>query len=202
MLSVRLREPHPDLHPSRFSVVPCVVGDESEVSALLTRGDSADSAEQRRLEGGLENGVCFKDGVGKNGKLFNPEEYATYSTTTSYIDYSVNRQNLPQKGADYDAANPNKAEEGLYMEFPYTPWPVGLTYSYIRGTIYKDFSNLDWTQLKADNKAGRIPKNADWPADDYNGGQDGWYVRLRTNVKFYQPGTYEIVVVVPYSTVK
>lgn len=138
----------------------------------------------------------------KNGKLFNPEEYATYSTTTSYIDYSVNRKNLPQVGANYNSAKPNKAEEGLYLEFPYTPWPVGLTYSYIRGSIYKDFSNLDWEKLKADNIAGTIPKNANWPEDDYDKGKNGWYVRVRTNVKFYQPGTYELVFVVPYTTAK
>ena len=56
----------------------------------------------------------------KNGKLFDPAEYASYSTTSSYIDYSVNRVNDPEKG--------------MSLEFPYTPWPVGLTYSYIRGT--------------------------------------------------------------------
>ncbi len=136
------------------------------------------------------------------GKLFNPEEYATYSTTTSYIDYAVNRKNLPQVGENYNASKPNKAQEGLFLEFPYTPWPVGLTYSYIRGTIYKDFSNLSWEKLKADNQGGKIPYNAKWPTDDYNGGKNGWYVRLRSNVTFYQPGTYEIVVVVPYTTVK
>lgn len=53
----------------------------------------------------------------KNGKLFDPAEYASYSTTSSYIDYSVNRVNDPEKG--------------MSLEFPYTPWPVGLTYSYI-----------------------------------------------------------------------
>lgn len=58
----------------------------------------------------------------KNGKLFDPAEYASYSTTSSYIDYSVNRVNDPEKG--------------MSLEFPYTPWPVGLTYSYIRGPVY------------------------------------------------------------------
>ena len=57
----------------------------------------------------------------KNGKLFDPAEYASYSTTSSYIDYSVNRVNDPEKG--------------MSLEFPYTPWPVGLTYSYIRGPV-------------------------------------------------------------------
>lgn len=157
----------------------------------------------RKLSGEPSVGIrVYVKMYDKNGKLFNPEEYATYSTTTSYIDYSVNRKNLPQVGANYNSAKPNKAEEGLYLEFPYTPWPVGLTYSYIRGAIYKDFSNLDWTSLKDANKAGKIPKNANWPDDDYNGGKDGWYVRIRTNVKFYQPGTYELVFVVPYTTAK
>ena len=114
----------------------------------------------------------------------------------------MNRKNLPQVGANYNSAKPNKSEEGLYLEFPYTPWPVGLTYSYIRGAIYKDFSNLDWEKLKRDNIEGTAPKNANWPTDDYDGGKNGWYVRIRTNVKFYQPGTYELVFVVPYATAK
>ena len=88
------------------------------------------------------------------------------------------------------------------MEGPCAPWPGGRAYSYIRGAMYKGFSKLDWTSLKEDNKAGTIPKNANWPDDDYNGGKDGWYVRIRTNVKFYQPGTYELVFVVPYTTAK
>lgn len=157
----------------------------------------------RKISNEPSVGICvYIKMYDKDGKLFNPEEYASYSTTQSYIDYSVNRRNIPQAGANYNYKNPNKAEEGLYVEFPYTPWPVGLTYSYIRGAIYKDFSNLDWTSLKAHNKAGTIPKNANWPDDDYNGGSDGWYVRFRSNIKFYQPGTYEIVVVVPYTTAK
>lgn len=138
----------------------------------------------------------------KDGKLFNPDEYATYSTTTSYFDYSVNRQNLPWKGEYYDNKKPNKAEEGAVVEFPYTPWPVGLTYSYIKGTTYTDFSNLDWQSLKADNLAGKCPYNAKWPDGDYSNGANGWYARFRSNVTFYQPGTYEFVVKVPYTTAK
>ena len=123
----------------------------------------------------------------KNGKLFNPADYATYASTTSYIDYSVNRVDDPEKG--------------MSLEFPYTPWPVGLTYSYIRGTVYTDFSNLDVNALKAANKAGTIPFNKAWPADDYANSK-GWYVRFRSNVSFYQPGTYEFVLKVPYTTAK
>ncbi len=123
----------------------------------------------------------------KNGKLFDPAEYASYSTTSSYIDYSVNRVNDPEKG--------------MSLEFPYTPWPVGLTYSYIRGTVYTSFDNLDFDRLKADNKSKTIPYNTEWPADDY-AGSPGWYVRFRSNVTFYQPGTYEFVVKVPYTVAK
>ncbi len=123
----------------------------------------------------------------KNGKLFNPADYASYSTLTSYIDYSVNRVDDPEKG--------------MIIEFPYTPWPVGLEYSYFRGTSYTDFSNLDVTNLKADNLAKRIPISASWPSDDYAGFKS-WYVRVRSNIKFYQPGSYEIVMKVPYTTVK
>ena len=123
----------------------------------------------------------------KDGKLFDPSEYASYSTTSSYIDYSVNRTN--------DSRN------GMSLEFPYTPWPVGLTYSYIRGAVYTTFDNLEFNRLKADNKAKVIPYNAEWPADD-SAGSPGWYVRFRSNVTFYQPGTYEFVVRVPYTSAR
>ena len=74
-------------------------------------------------------------------------------------------------------------------------------YSYIRGTVYTSFDNLDFDRLKADNKSKTIPYNTEWPADDY-AGSPGWYVRFRSNVTFYQPGTYEFVVKVPYTVAK
>ena len=51
----------------------------------------------------------------------------------------------------------NDPDKGMSLEFPYTPWPVGLTYSYIRGTVYTSFDNLDFDRLKADNKSKTIP---------------------------------------------
>lgn len=121
----------------------------------------------------------------KNGNLFNPEGYATYAGLVSYIDYSVNRRNT---------------DKGLEMDFPVTPWPVKTDlYQYLRGPVYLNFDNMDFEALKADNLAGRIPYNAKWPADNYAGAK-GWYVRLRSMMTFYQPGSYVIEVTVPYTT--
>jgi len=121
----------------------------------------------------------------KNGNLFDPAEYATYTGCQSYIDYSVNRQNT---------AN------GLEVDFPITPWPVKTDlYQYLRGPVYLTFDNMDFASLKADNQANKIPYNAKWPSDNY-AGANGWYVRLRCQMTFYQPGSYVIEVKVPYTT--
>lgn len=123
----------------------------------------------------------------KNGNLFDPALYDTYSGTQSYIDYSVNRQNT---------------ENGLEIDFPITPWPVNTSaYQYLRGPIYLDFSNMDKAALKADNLAKRIPFNAGWPSDDY-AGANGWYVRFRSQMTFYQHGSYVIELKVPYTVAK
>lgn len=122
----------------------------------------------------------------KNGNLFDPARYASYSTLNSYIDYGVNRQNT---------------SEGLELDFPLTPWPVATdAYQYLRGPVYQNFSNLDVASLKADNQAGRIPYNAKWPSNDYAGAK-GWFVRMRSQMTFYQHGSYVIELKVPYSTV-
>ena len=124
----------------------------------------------------------------KNGTLFDPADYATYSTTESYIDHGVSRV--------------DSMEDGMLLEFPVTPWPVNTSlYSYLRGAVYNDFSNLDVQALKAANKAGTIPFNAAWPSDDYAGSK-GWYIRIRSMVTFYQPGTYEFVCKVPYTVAR
>ena len=121
----------------------------------------------------------------KNGNLFDPARYASYSTLNSYIDYGVNRQNT---------------SEGLELDFPLTPWPVATdAYQYLRGPVYQNFSNLDVASLKADNQAGRIPYNAKWPSNDYAGAK-GWFVRMRSQMTFYQNGSYVIELKVPYST--
>lgn len=123
--------------------------------------------------------------IDKNGKLFDPAGYATYAGLVSYIDYSVNRQNT---------------ENGMEIEFPITPWPVNTSlYQYMRGPVYLNFDNMDKANLKADNKAKRIPYNAEWPSDDY-AGANGWYVRMRSMMTFYQHGSYVIELKVPYTT--
>ncbi len=121
----------------------------------------------------------------KNGNLFDPASYATYAGLVSYIDYSVNRQNT---------------DKGLEMDFPVTPWPVKTDlYQYLRGPVFLNFDNMDFDALKADNLAGKIPYNAKWPSDNYQGA-NGWYVRLRSMMTFYQPGSYVIEVTVPYTS--
>ena len=125
--------------------------------------------------------------VDKNGNLFDPAGYATYAGLVSYIDYSVNRQNT---------------SEGLEMDFPITPWPVNTAlYQYLRGPVYLNFDNMDKAALKKDNLAGTIPYNAKWPDDDY-AGANGWYVRMRSMMTFYQHGSYTIELKVPYTTAK
>lgn len=122
----------------------------------------------------------------KDGKLFDPAMYASYSTLQSYIDYAVNRQDT---------------SEGLELDFPVTPWPVNTSlYSYLRGPVHTslDSKDIDVTKLKADNKSGTIPYNAAWPSDDYAGSK-GWYVRMRSSITFYQNGTYVIEMKVPYT---
>jgi hypothetical protein len=122
----------------------------------------------------------------KNGKLFDPSRYASYSTLTSYINYGINRV--------------NSSTDGMVLEFPITPWPVKTDLmSYWRGPSYSNLNNLDIAKLKADNKAGTIPYNAAWPADDYAGAK-AWFVRIRSVVTFYQSGTWEFICKVPYTT--
>jgi len=123
----------------------------------------------------------------KDGNLFDPARYSTYPGTVSYIDYSVNRQNT---------------ERGMEVDFPVTPWPTNTSlYQYLRGPVYLDFDNMDFEALKADNLAGRIPYNAKWPDNNYEGA-NGWYVRMRCMMTFYQHGTYVIETKVPYTTAK
>lgn len=134
-------------------------------------------------EVGIKVHIKFLD---KNGKLFDPATYTNYSTTYSMMDHGLNRVNDPEKG--------------LILEFPLTPWPVDKTHLYMSGPRFDFPENLDMAQLKADNLAKKIPFNAGWPEDDYAGSK-GWFVRLRTNLQFYEAGTWEISVKVPYVTV-
>lgn len=140
--------------------------------------------ESNTPETGVHVIIRFLD---KNGNLFDPSRYSTYPGTQSYIDYSVNRKDT---------------EKGMEIDFPITPWPTNVSaYQYLRGPVYQTFDNMDFNSLKADNLAGRIPYNAKWPSDDYANG-NGWYVRMRCQMTFYQSGTYVIETKVPYTTAK
>jgi hypothetical protein len=124
------------------------------------------------------------------GVLFNPAEYATYSSGTySYIDQSINRQNTA---------------EGMVLEFPTTPWPVQTNFmSYLKGPTANDFSMLNIQKLSDDFRAGKIPslvaKEA-WPANNWSDGT-AWYVRIRSVITFYESGTWEISCKIPYTAI-
>jgi hypothetical protein len=126
----------------------------------------------------------------KNGNLFDPAQYATYAAGTySYIDHAINRDNTPQ---------------GLYLEFPVTPWPVDVNMrSYLRGPTYPGLDHLDMAALKAAVMAKptlSLVGMADWPSNDWSDAQS-WYVRIRSLITFYESGTWEIEVKVPFTSV-
>jgi len=121
----------------------------------------------------------------KNGVMFDPAQYHSYSTTTSYIDYSVNRQTT---------------DNGMLVEFPVTPWPTSDIYSYIAGKFYSSFSNLDIKGLKS--FVAQNPKKTlvEWPSNDYADAK-GWYARVRSRITFYTAGTYEMELHLPFTSV-
>jgi hypothetical protein len=126
--------------------------------------------------------------VDKNGKLFDPSQYSTYSSGTySYIDHAINRANTA---------------DGLYLEFPVTPWPVDVNLrSYLRGPTFPGLTHLDMNSLAADYRAGKIAQYiapSDWPANDW-ADAEAWFTRFRTIITFYESGTWEIVFKVPYT---
>ena len=125
----------------------------------------------------------------KNGKLFDPKTYASYLTTLSYINVGIERENDPEKG--------------MAICFPMTPWPVSDMYSYIRGTYYKDLTNLDTNALRNYYLAHSDKASSSWNTTIFDEGTfQAWYVRLRTRIRFYDPGTYELIVKVPFTTAK
>ncbi len=141
----------------------------------------------------------------KDGNVFAPEDYASWSTSESYIDHSVGRENTA---------------DGMAVEFPTTPWPVNTgLYSYIRGAVSTEFdgsggsSTLDMAALETDFKAGKIgsasmfeaddanyPNTKGWPDNDF-ADKSNWFVRFRSSVAFYEAGTYEMICKVPYTSV-
>jgi hypothetical protein len=125
----------------------------------------------------------------KNGKLFDPSQYATYASGTySYIDHAINRKNT---------------EQGLYLDFPVTPWPVDVNLrSYLKGPTFSGLTNLDMASLASDVRAGKAPSlvaMTDWPANDW-ADASAWFTRFRTIITFYESGTWEIIFTVPYTT--
>lgn len=126
-----------------------------------------------------------------SGKLFNPSEYATYAAGTySYIDHSINRQNTT---------------EGMVLEFPTTPWPTDINLrSYLKGPTYTDLSSLNLNALYEDVKAGKAKSLVaidNWPENNW-ADASAWYVRLRSLITFYESGTWEVIIKVPYTNIK
>lgn len=119
-----------------------------------------------------------------DGNVFPSSDYATYSSgTESYFDYAVNRQNL---------------SEGAQIEFPMTPWPVNPNLlSYLKGGTM-DFTTLDTAALHTG-----VYKNHDYaflnPWPDPSWGASKWFIRLRSQVEFYENGTWVISVKFPYT---
>ena len=130
------------------------------------------------------------------GRLFAPEKYITYPGTYSYIDVSVNRKNT---------------SEGMEVEFPITPWPAFnntetvFFYNYLQGPTYNDFQFFNIAKLRDDVLTHPNPGNisliapGDWPENNWSDAT-AWFVRLRTRVRFDEPGTWKMTAVVPYTS--
>lgn len=128
--------------------------------------------------------------IDSNDQLFNPAEYATYSTGTySYIDHSINRQNT---------------SDGMILEFPATPWPTDINLrSYLRGPTYNDFSTLNIDNLYEDFKKGKVPSLVspqDWPTNNWVDAL-AWFVRIRSIITFYESGTWKVECKIPYTAI-
>lgn len=118
------------------------------------------------------------------GKVFPSKDYATYSEgTESYLDYAVNRTNIP---------------DGAMIEFPVTPWPVNQDLlSYLKGGTM-GYDVLDTaTMHKELYVEHKYPVLNDWPAPDW--GATKWYIRLRSRIVFHESGTWVISCKFPYT---
>ena len=125
----------------------------------------------------------------KNGKLYDPSKYANYTTTLSYFDVGIDRVNDPEKG--------------MGVSFPMTPWPVLDQHYYMRGEYNSDLSNLDTDALRTYYLAHSDKASASWSPTIFDSTHfRGWYVRLRTRIRIYEPGTYELIITVPFTTTK
>ncbi len=119
-----------------------------------------------------------------NGNVFPSKDYQTYSSgTESYLDYAVNRTNTA---------------EGAMVEFPITPWPVKPDLlSYLKGGTM-GFDKLDTAALHkgvyVDHQYAYLNN---WP--DASWGASKWFIRLRSQIEFYESGTWVISVKFPYT---
>lgn len=125
----------------------------------------------------------------KNGKLYDPSMYTNYTTTLSYFDVGIERVNDPEKG--------------MGVSFPMTPWPVLDQHLYMRGQYSDDLTNLDTEALRSYYQSHTDKASASWSTSIFDAEHfRGWYVRLRTRIRIYDPGTYELVITVPFTTAK
>lgn len=160
----------------------------SRLSNLLADNGRETTMALRKISDEPSDGVkLWVRLLDKDGRLFAPEQYASYSTTQSYIDVSIDRFN--------DSGN------GMSVEFPMTPWPVEDMYSYLRGPYYTTLDNLDINALKTYYAANKDKASAAWSDSIFEEGRFlGWYVRVRTRMRIYDTGTYEMVFTVPFTT--
>ncbi|MBQ9411168.1 MAG: DUF5007 domain-containing protein [Bacteroidales bacterium] len=123
----------------------------------------------------------------KNGKLYDPSKYTNYTTTLCYFDVGIERVNDPVKG--------------MGVSFPMTPWPVLDQWYYMRGEYSDNLNNLDTGALRTYYQSHTDKASTAWNTSIFSDGVfRGWYVRLRTKIRIYEPGTYELVITVPFTT--
>ena len=159
-----------------------VIADNGKEENLALRKVSDEPADGVRLT------VKFLD---KDGNLYDPSTYSNYTTTYSLMDVSIDRVNDPASG--------------MVVEFPTTPWPVNYEYHYMRGPYYSNTDNLDVSGVMAWAAANKekLPESQNLSSDIFSPGHFvGWYVRLRTKIRFYDTGSYELVAKVPFTTAK
>ncbi len=147
----------------------------------------------RKVSNEPASGIVFKfKFVDDQGRVFDPSKYTTYTDgTQSYIDYSTGRE---------DSA------EWMTLTFPITPWPASSSslLSYMKGDVNRTYDKFDYAQLKADSNnksktdSGEVRFNDKWKDEWLTYESPAWYVRLRSRITFYDPGTYELWVEVPY----
>ncbi|PGH38998.1 MAG: hypothetical protein CRN43_11760 [Candidatus Nephrothrix sp. EaCA] len=119
------------------------------------------------------------------GVVFAAKDYATYATgTESYLDYAVNRKNT---------------EEGVWVEFPVTPWPTrDDLLSYLKGGSY-GMNLLDTAAMRKELYVQKkYPVLAPWPDKNWWGTDPKWFIRLRSSINFNKSGTYVIACKFPY----